>query len=176
MIDYTKVKFQRLETDTKIDSFHSADDDLNDFFLNEAKKYQSELLSVTYVVYYNDNLVAYFSLLNDVVRLEDTEKNVRNRINRKIPFSKQRNHYAAVKLGRLAVDDRYTHQGIGEMILKIIPTMSLPRNKTGCRFITVDALSSATPFYEAKGEFRFFTEKDKEDDTRLMYFDLKNFG
>lgn len=74
MIDYTKVKFQRLETDTKIDSFHSADDDLNDFFLNEAKKYQSELLSVTYVFYYNDNLVAYFSLLNDVVRLEDTEK------------------------------------------------------------------------------------------------------
>ena len=32
-----------------------------------------------------------------------------------------------------------------------------------------------TMFYE-HNKFRFFTEKDKDDDTRLMYFDLKDFG
>lgn len=104
MIDYTKLKFHRLMPDTPLDSFHSTDDDLNGFLREEAKNYQAELLSVTYLVYYENQLAAYFSLLNDVVRLEDTEKRVRNRINRKIPYNKQRNHYAAAKIGRLAVD------------------------------------------------------------------------
>jgi hypothetical protein len=48
-------------------------------------------------------------------------------------------------------------------------------NRTGCRFVTVDALTTATGFYE-RNKFRFFTDKDKDDDTRLMYFDLKDFG
>lgn len=37
-----------------------------------------------------------------------------------------------------------------------------------------DALSSATRFYEKNG-FKFFTELDKDDETRLMFYDLKNF-
>ena len=175
MMDYSKLKFQRLERDSTIAEIECAEKDLTEFLHKDAMNYQDELLSVTYLVYYDGRLAAYFSLLNDVVRLEETEKRVRNRINRKIPFSKQRNHYAAVKLGRLAVDKNFSHQGIGETILKVIPMMFLPRNKTGCRFITVDALSSATGFYETKGGFRFYTEQDEGDDTRLMYFDLKDF-
>ncbi len=176
MIDYTKLKFVRLEPDTPLDSFRSIDDDLNAFLIEEAKDYQQELLSVTYLLYYGEQIVAYFSLLNDVIRLEDTEKRTRNRINRRIPFSKQRHHYAAAKIGRLAVDYRYACQGIGEFILNNICMMLLNENKLGCRFLTVDALSSATGFYESKGGFRFFTEQDAADDTRLMYFDLKDFG
>ncbi len=44
----------------------------------------------------------------------------------------------------------------------------------GCRFLTVDALSTATHFYEKNG-FQFFTELDKDEETRLMFYDLKNF-
>lgn len=54
--------------------------------------------------------------------------------------------------------------------------MLLSENKLGCRFLTVDAVAAATGFYETKGNFRFFTEQDEGDDTRLMYFDLKDFG
>jgi uncharacterized protein (DUF934 family) len=43
----------------------------------------------------------------------------------------------------------------------------------GCRFITVDALQSAIPFYQKCG-FDFFTEKDSDHPTRLMFYDLKN--
>ena len=89
--------------------------------------------------------------------------------------SKRRKHYPALKIGRLAVDSRYEGMGLGERILKSICMMFRHGNRTGCRFLTVDALASATGFYEAKGNFRFFTEKDKDDDTRLMYFDLKDF-
>jgi predicted GNAT family N-acyltransferase len=113
--------------------------------------------------------------LNDFL-VEETDKTTANRINRKIPNSKRRKHYPALKIGRLAVDTRYAGMGMGEEILRTIRTMFRFGNRTGCRFLTVDALASATGFYQAKGNFRFFTEKDKDDDTRLMYFDLKDFG
>ena len=73
MIDYAKLRFRRLEPDTPLDSFQSTDDDLNDFLLEEAKKYQEELLSVTYLVYYEDQLAAYFSLLNNILRFENID-------------------------------------------------------------------------------------------------------
>lgn len=48
-------------------------------------------------------------------------------------------------------------------------------NKTGCRFLTVDAHKDAIGLYEKCG-FSFFTENDKDDETRLMYFDLKQLS
>lgn len=169
---------QDLTPESYLESFKCAEGDLNDFLLDEAKDYETELLAKTYLVVNEENgdLIAYFSLLNDTVRLEETEKSTANRINRKIPNSKRRKHYPALKIGRLAVDTRYAGMGIGEEILKTICRLFRRGNRTGCCFLTVDALASATGFYEAKGNFRFFTEKDKDDDTRLMYFDLKDFG
>ncbi len=171
-------EYQDLTPETDFKTFKCADSDLNDFLYEEAKGYQSQLLAKTYLVVNSENqdVIAYFSLLNDAVRLEDTERSVRNRINRRIPNNKRHKHYPAVKIGRLAVDERYAHMGFGELILKTVCRMFRTNNRTGCRFITVDALSSATDFYEAKGAFRFFTEQDIADDTRLMYFDLKDFG
>jgi len=43
------------------------------------------------------------------------------------------------------------------------------------KFLTVDAYADAVSFYEDKGGFKFFTETDINDDTRLLYFDLKPF-
>ncbi len=48
-------------------------------------------------------------------------------------------------------------------------------NRTGCRFLTVDAHRDAIGLYEKCG-FSFFTESDRDEETRLMYFDLKLFS
>lgn len=166
-----------LTPETDLHSFKCTEGDLNEFLIDESKDYQSELLAKTYLLVNpsNGDIVAYYSLLNDVIRLDETEKSVRNRINRKIPFSKQRKHYPAVKVGRLAVNEAYAGMGIGRLLLDSVKFIFTHGNRTGCRFLTVDALASATGFYE-RNNFRFFTEQDKEDDTRLMYFDLKDFG
>lgn len=158
-----------------LDSFTCTESDQNDFLINDANGCQQELLAKTYL-FYNEKqeIVAYFSLLNDVIRLNETEKRTRNLINRKIPYNKQRSHYPAVKIGRLAVGKDYSHNGIGTFIVDNIKYIFTHGNRTGCRFLTVDALSSATAFYEHNG-FRFFTDKDENDYTRLMYFDLKSF-
>lgn len=44
-------------------------------------------------------------------------------------------------------------------------------NRTGCRFITVDAYTNAIPFYEKNG-FVLLSSEDTEGPTHLMYFDL----
>lgn len=47
-------------------------------------------------------------------------------------------------------------------------------NRTGCRFITVDAYHDAVGFYLKCG-FDFISEKDQNEITRSMYYDLKRF-
>ena len=106
-----KYSYQELTPESNLEAFKCADGDLNDFLMDEAKDYQTELLAKTYLVVNEEtgDLIAYFSLLNDTVRLEDTEKSTANRINRKIPNSKRRRHYPALKIGRLAVDALCRH-------------------------------------------------------------------
>lgn len=60
-------------------------------------------------------------------------------------------------------------------IIDLIKVKLTDNNLTGCRFLTVDAHRDAIGLYEKCG-FSFFTENDKEEDTRLMYFDLKPFS
>ena len=165
-----------LTLEVNLETFKCAESDLNEFLIDESKDYQAEFLAKTYLLINpaNGDIVAYYSLLNDVIRLDETEKSIRNRINRKIPFSKQRSHYPAVKVGRLAVSETYVSMGIGRILLDSVKYIFTHGNRTGCRFLTVDALNTATGFYE-RNDFRFFTEQDKDDDTRLMYFDLKDF-
>ena len=43
--------------------------------------------------------------------------------------------------------------------------------KQACRLLLVDAYKQALPFYEKIG-FRFLTNKDELEDTRLMFLDL----
>ena len=46
-------------------------------------------------------------------------------------------------------------------------------NKTGCRFLTVDAYAAAVPFYEKNG-FIPLNNEDVDSATRLLYFDLND--
>ncbi|MDR2692503.1 MAG: GNAT family N-acetyltransferase [Dysgonamonadaceae bacterium] len=176
--DIDKVKIMRLEEDTALVSFECGDTDLNDFLLNDAKNYLKSMLAVTYLLKINDETVAYFCLSYDGLTrsaiLREEEKALWNKVGRKIPNSKRRRTYPAVKIGRLAVSKKYSGLGIGRLIIKAVVMMYLTeQHHAGCRFITVDAYRSALSFYE-KNNFRFLTTKDLEDDIRTMYFDLKS--
>lgn len=45
------------------------------------------------------------------------------------------------------------------------------QNYSAFRFITVDAYLSAIPFYQKNG-FMQLTQKEEDDHTRLMFFDM----
>lgn len=171
-----KFEFIPLTDDFELLPFHCKDDDLNSFLFDDAKHYLSELLAVTYLFIdpQAQKTVAYFSLLNDKVALDPEERSFWNRLNRRINNNKRRKTYPSVKIGRLAVSEEYAGQGIGHDVLNFIKHAFTNGNRTGCRFLTVDAYSNAIDFY-VKNDFDFFTNKDVKDDTRLMYFDLKPF-
>jgi len=57
--------------------------------------------------------------------------------------------------------------------MNLIKSMFLNCNRTGCRFITVDAYSNkkTIAFYQKNG-FDFLSDKDQKRRTRLLFFDL----
>lgn len=175
-IDFSKLRQFQLTEDSDIKPFKCADDDLNEFLFEDAKHFQRELMAVTYLLAYmeQNKTAAYFSLLADKIIFNPDEKGVWNKLNRNIPNSKRRRSYPAVKVGRLAVNENYSGQGLGTFILDNIKYAFSNVKRLGCRFITVDALKTAVPFYERNG-FQCITESDKDEETRLMFFDLKNF-
>lgn len=79
--------------------------------------------------------------------------------------------YPAVKLCRFGVDESLKGQSIGTILLRFIKSYFVIDNKTGCRFITVDAYANAIPFYLRNG-FVPLNDDDKDEPTRLLYFDL----
>jgi len=167
----------RLEENTSISSFDCGDIDLNDFLLNDAKNYIKSMLAVTYLFKVDNEIAAYFCLSYDSLTrttiLTEEEKALWNKVGRKIPNSKRRKTYPAVKIGRLAVAEKFAGLGIGQHIINTVTMMYIEeQHHAGCRFITVDAYRSALSFYE-KNDFRYLTTKDIDEDTRAMYFDLK---
>lgn len=170
-MDLSSFSLIRLSDNHEIKSFDCADNDLNDFFINTSKNYQKELLAVTYVLESPDETVAFFSLLNDKISIKDTSNNLWNRLRRKLPNSKRSPSYPAVKIGRLGVNCNFKNKGIGSGILDYLKVLFITNNRTGCKFITVDAYRQSLNFYEKNG-FDYLTESDKDADTRLMYYDL----
>ena len=164
-----------MQQNEKINAFDCGDADLNDFIINEAHLYRNELIAVSYVLENKTtkDVTAYFSLANDRVSVTDFESNSAfNRFRRKrFAHEKRLRTYPAVKICRLAVAQSMRGKAIGSFLLDFIKSYFLVDNKTGCRFVTVDAYLDAVPFYE-RNDFSLLKSKDEDLVTRLLFFDL----
>lgn len=165
-------RFRQLEEGEIVKSFNCGDAELNDFILNKADKYKKSLLAVTYVYEEEDIPLAYFSLSNDSLSYEKFEnKSTFNRLNRNINNAKRMRQYPAVKIGRFAINETYKNLGIGSYLLYLIKSSMAFEQKSGCRFITVDAYNDAVGFYERNG-FVMVNEFQADRRTQPMFFDL----
>ena len=166
---------RRLNIGDSISAFDCNDEDLNDFILNEACLYRNALLSVTYVVEdkTTHDILAYFSLANDKISISDFESKTEFNRFRKHKFvnEKRLRSYPAIKIGRLVISQKAQHQSIGTYLLEFIEDYFIIDNKSGCRFVTVDAYVDAIPFY-IKNNYQFLNNDDEDKRTRVMYFDL----
>ena len=139
-------------------------------------------MAVTYVFEAVDDenhqhIAAYFSLANDRVSITDFPNKTEFNRFRKHRFvnEKRLKSYPAAKICRLAVSQELKGQHIGEFMIRAIKSFFLADNKTGCRFLTVDAYAAAIPFY-FKQNFVPLTVEDQGADTRLLYFDLNDIA
>ena len=171
-----------MRIDETVKSFDCGDADLNDFILNEAGPYSEALLAVTYVFETADDekhehIAAYFSLANDRVSMSDfPNKTEFNRFRRRRFVNEKRlKSYPAAKICRLAVNQNLKGLHLGEFLVRAIKSFFLADNKTGCRFLTVDAYAAAIPFY-LKQKFVPLTVEDERAVTRLLYFDLNDIA
>lgn len=177
--------------------FSCGDDDLDDFFNNEAVLYREKLMGKTYCLIEvltpeetnqsgkEYRIIVAFTVANDSLRIHDLPNNRRKKLIEST--HKHLKRYPGVLIGRLGVNKDYCGKGYGSEILDYVKNwFSEPENKTGCRFVIVDALNSprVLKFYsENKFSFLFSTDtqelayekvnvNQKKPNTRLMYFDL----
>jgi len=175
-MDNVNIRFVRLNSNEERPSFDCKDKDLNEFFHVDSKNGAKDLTTVTYAVETNEVLAAFFCVSNDSIRKEDTTPTKFRKIQSGMTPSKKFSSMPAVKIGRLATIEK--GNGIGTLILDLIKVWFTKGNKTGCRFIIVDARNSpkVLNFYKKNG-FKFLDTdiKCRSERTRLMFFDLFTF-
>ncbi len=174
-----KFAIRRLGVNDEIQSFDCGDMDLNNFIQNDSKWYRKALLAVSYVLRdkQHNSTVGYFSLANDSLSLTNfTSKAEFNRFRKKRFVNEKRlKTYPAAKICRLGIDEVMKGQSLGTFILDFIKSYFVKNNKTGCRFLTVDAYAAAVPFYIKNG-FLPLTPDDEDSRTRSLYFDLNDIA
>lgn len=166
------MKLIRLTADYEFKEFDCGDDDLNEFLFEDSKNFLEKRIANTFILEDDGHIAAYFCLLNDKIsRLEVTNSKWKN-IKDSFPEGKRFRSYPAVKIGRFAVSASYRGQHIGTELIAMIKVMlNSNQNYPAYRFITVDAYLSAIPFYLKNG-FSQLTQKEEDNHTRLMFFDM----
>lgn len=150
-------------------NFKCKDSYLNQFLERKAKKHQSELLAITYLVFdNNDSLVGYYTLSSDSMPATDI-------IRSKFKSGKLYHSYPAIKIGRFAIDKSYKGCDYGSIVMDFIKfNLANKQQEVASRYLLVDAYNNdkVISFYKEKNSFEFWTKEDKDSDTRLMYYDL----
>lgn len=173
----------------EIVGFSCGDSDLDEFFTRDCFAYAKELLGKTYCYKLDEDshkVVCAFTLANAGVRVSDLPNARKKKVESKIPHIKALKDYPAVLLARLGVSKDFRSLSIGSDVIEFVKLWFLDSyNKTGCRFLIVDAYNSpATLAFYEKNDFKMvFSSEQQEKDyrhldsgtalsTRLMFYDL----
>lgn len=164
----------QLTSDYEMKPFDCGDTALNGFLCNDAKSFLANRLAKTFLLCENEQIAGYFCLLNDKMSKQEIANSIWRKIKKLFPHSKHFGSYPAVKIGRFAVSLQYRHTGWGSEQMDILK--QLLKQDPGYsmfRFLTVDAYTTAVPFYERNG-FKKLTPTTEQGDTQAMYFDIQS--
>ena len=173
------------------DQFTCGEDDLDEFFACDTIAYSKQLMGKTYCWVLKEQptkIVGMITVANAGIQTTHLQNHPKRKLNTNIPYSKQGRTYPAVLIGRLGVstDFQGPEYRIGAQIMDFIKKwFRSTDNKTGCRFILVDAVNNERTlrYYERNGfkplfprvndEKTFYGINLEEDlRTRMYYFDL----
>lgn len=164
------------------------------FFFKDVLNYTSQLLGKSYCFTYDDDpsqIVAAFTISNDSIKTHTLPNSRKKKVIAEIPRSKQMRSYPAVLIGRLGVNKDFRNltgeeKSVGDQLMDFIKSWFIDKgNKTGCRFIVVDAYNTVAPlkYYRRNGFTELFGSEEQEREytgistdtplnTRLLYYDL----
>lgn len=118
--------------------------EMEDFLKNEAFTEQEKSLNTTHLLIDDsDNIIGYLSLCSDSIKLEPDERDEMQLTYTTIP---------AVKIARLAIDNRYKGHGYGKLLINYAVSCCLDMRKyAGITFITLDCYEHRKSYYEHIG-------------------------
>ena len=168
---------EKLQCQEDIVAFDCGDDDLNEYFREDSKNYRAELMTQTYCFYREDSsqkdAVALIDFCNDSL----SRNFIPNRCKRKINHRKRGyKSFPALKITRLGVDISVQGMHIGSRLLDTVKLFFITDNRTGCRFLTVDAYRNAKVFYVSNGFVAAELPGEEADSDSLtipMFYDLQ---
>lgn len=171
--------------------FSCGNDDLDDFFTHDATRYARFLMGKTYCFRLKkapEKIVCALTISNDSIRIYDLPRSRRDHMKRLTHHEKPLRRYPGILIGRLGVGSEFARRGIGSETLDFIKGWFYStENKTGCRFVIVDAVNEpdVLSFYQKNGFVPLFSTEEQEFlytrgkkgesvslATRLLYFDL----
>ncbi|MBQ2636799.1 MAG: N-acetyltransferase [Methanobrevibacter sp.] len=190
-IEYIKqnYRFETLTDEHDLSNFECDSEDLTNFLKDDALTQQNRKLNLTKLIMCDSEIIGYVSLLTDTIPLKDirdeeTRKDIKDQLN----ITSKKRKLPAIKIGRLAIDKKYSKQGLGSEILMSIlfNIKNLAENSVGLRFVTVEGYAKAYTFYVEHNNFINLKKDDKKikeeldiiiernpEQTFYLYLDLK---
>lgn len=170
--------------------FSCGESDLDEFFYKDTIAYEKDLMGKTYCWVLAEDVtkvVGYVTLANAGIQTTHMQNNPKRHLHKAIAYNKQGRTYPAVLIGRIAVAKEFQGREycIGLQMMNFIKKWFVTDdNKTGCRYVLVDAMNTehTLKYYERNGfkplfprvedEKEFYHIKDGELRTRMYYYDL----
>ena len=132
-------KLQKVTDNNILFTFDCGDKDLNEYFHKDALLHKEALISQTYYLKATEDFdlsVALIDLCNDSIRLTRFGQIPDLPENKRYPF------LPAVKITRLGVSLPFQGLGVGSHLINMVKRLFITQNRTGCRFLTVDAYNN----------------------------------
>lgn len=168
---------EKLQCHDDIAAFDCGDEDLNEYFRKDSIAYRSELMTQTYCFFREtteqDNALAVIDFCNDSLARNFIPNSSKRQINHNKRGYKS---FPALKITRLGVDANMHGMHIGSLLLDTVKLFFVTDNRTGCRFLTVDAYRDAKSFYEKNGFVVALLpgeEENSDSPTIPMFYDLR---
>lgn len=168
--------FETLTSEHDLSYFDCGDDDLNDFLQNDALPQQYEKLNITKLVMFKGKIIGFVSLLTDTLILKNIkDEKLKSKIKGKLGITSTNRQISAVKIGRFALDQKYSGKGLGSHILRNIlkNLKELSENKIGFRFIIIEGYAKAFNFYVVKNGFEYL-KRDEKNISNINFISNRN--
>lgn len=155
------------KNDADIDSFfHSGNPD-------NYTDYEQERMAISHCFITKEEkcrMVCAFSLSATALRVDHISNRERRKVNKHIPYSKQRTQYPAILIGKLCVFDGFGRKAfpegnVGIELMNLIKTMAInPDNAVAYRYLVVDALNKPKVLnYYTENQFSFLFSSEEEE-------------
>jgi GNAT superfamily N-acetyltransferase len=176
-IDPERLVVTPFKRETKgVKDFDCGSKPLNDFLCtSEVERYERLKLGRTYVVYYEGDLVGYFTISSGEIRASYLSGTRFQRLQHRAEYIVEK--IPGLKIGRLAVDKRFQNIGIGRALVAIIAGIARQAGEfMGLRLLIVQSKPESMRFYQRMAFVQVVSAKEKRRIHRTFFLDVYSIG